>query len=163
MSERDHMIRPGTGVGRILLLQSRSSIEELLGRPQNERRYEAADDVENVTWLSYYIHGFDVCISNRTSLTLAISLFRGGISRHKGFQGTTPSNVAPGATRQDVIESFGKPDSFADSYKSSTGQMIPAWIGYDIGIGFEFSLRDDKVDRISIYPAQQIHMELKHG
>jgi hypothetical protein len=160
----DITIEPGHGAQGISLLSPRSAVESKLGKPDKESKFTNADDAEDVTWLSYFNLGIDVCVSNSASLVTALSLFRGGISRHRTCDGKTRNDIGPGSTEIEVVERFGTPDESGNGLALRKGQMSRRWVRYDSGIGFEFSSKDNRVDRIAVYPPKQGHARRhQHG
>jgi hypothetical protein len=162
MTWHDNSIRPGEGAAGISLFQTRSAVALLIGKASAETKYENEDDKENVTWLEYFGRGFDLCIST-SSLVTAISLFRAGVDGHEEFLGTTSTGIGVNSKRSEVIDSYGKPDQSGEPYTNSRGAVSRSWIRYETGIGFEFSLTDDRIDRIAIYPQNKTTRRPRNG
>jgi hypothetical protein len=146
MKVRNETIRPGKGLESIVLFESESDTKQLLKLAPKVTQYD------DVRWLEYLELGFDVCIDNSSSQVTAISLFREGIEGHSGFAGKTEDGIGLGASEIEIIARYGQASESGIGHQYSDGHRSRRWISYKTGIAFEFSLQDDHVDRIAIFP-----------
>jgi hypothetical protein len=123
-----------------------------LNSPLQTERYEE----DEIYYDSYTKLGMSFLFDEPHEVLICIFLYAGGVDGFEEYKGDLPNSLSFSYTWQDILQQLGQPtEAGGNEYSDLIGDVIPAWVKYNIGdyiLHITYMRDAEKISIISLMP-----------